>query len=134
MTPTIEQFMTPAPYTIGADQTLETAMEMMHVYGVRHLPVRDGGKLVGIVSERDLDKRESAHDSRRLYTPVRDVMVPAPFSVSPETPFADVVRAMSQERYGSVLVVHGENVVGIFTTVDAARVLADFVENVRGAA
>ncbi len=130
MTPTIEQFMTPTPQTIGADQTLEAAAEMMRAYGVRHLPVRAEGKLVGVVSARDLERAEAAHDSRRLYTPVSEVMRKDPWCVPPEAPLAEVVREMAERKVGSAVVVSGDCVCGIFTGVDAARVLADLVEAV----
>lgn len=139
MTPTIEQFMTPTPKTIGADQTLEVAADMMRELGVRHLPVRASGaresgaregKLVGVVSARDLERADAARDSRRLYTPVSEVMRTNPWCVAPETPLADVVREMAERKVGSVVIASGDCVVGIFTGVDAARVLADLVEAV----
>ena len=53
-TTTIDQVMTPQPYTIGRDQTLATAHQMMRAHLVRHLPVLEHSELVGIVSQRDL--------------------------------------------------------------------------------
>jgi CBS domain-containing protein len=130
MTPTIEQFMTPTPQTIEANQTLEAAAEMMQSAGVRHLPVRDHGVLVGVLSERDLARSDAARDTRRLFTPVTEVMQHEPYCVEPTSPLTDVVREMAERRIGSALIVHGERIVGIFTSVDAANVLADLVEAV----
>jgi acetoin utilization protein AcuB len=54
MTLTVERFMTRSPLTIGQDQPLAAAHRMMREHRVRHLPVLDGGMLVGVVSQRDL--------------------------------------------------------------------------------
>ena len=53
-TPTVKDFMTEMPHTINEDLSLKKAMEMMHEYGCRHLPVLHGGKVVGILSDRDI--------------------------------------------------------------------------------
>ena len=52
--PLIRDYMTESPHSIGANQTLATAHEMMRAHQIRHLPVLRAGKLVGIVSQRDL--------------------------------------------------------------------------------
>jgi CBS domain-containing protein len=132
MIATIEQFMTPMPQTIAADQTLAAAGDLMRSCGVRHLPVCDpveGGRVVGVVSLRDLERAEEAKDTRRLYTPVREVMRTEPWCVAPDASLVSVVREMADRKVGSALVVAGGRAIGIFTGVDAARVLADLVEN-----
>ena len=47
--------MSAGPHTIGREQSLAAAKQLMHKSHVRHLPVLHGGKLVGVLSERDLD-------------------------------------------------------------------------------
>jgi len=51
----ISQCITPAPETIAADATLADAKTVMHEHGVRHLPVVEGGRIIGILSEREVD-------------------------------------------------------------------------------
>src|SRR5437879_4833811 len=53
-TTTIRDYMTPAPHTIGVEQPLAVAAALMQAHHIRHLPVLHGGKLVGILSERDV--------------------------------------------------------------------------------
>ncbi|MBS1962061.1 MAG: CBS domain-containing protein [Bdellovibrionales bacterium] len=122
--PHILKFMSAMPHTIGSDQPLNRALEIMRQHRIRHLPVLDGGKLVGVLSDRDVKLGASFADSEELT--VDDVMTPEPYSVLPEAPVNRVVSEMAEKKYGCA-VVQQENgkVVGIFTANDGLRVLAD---------
>jgi acetoin utilization protein AcuB len=117
--------MTPAPHTIGRDQPLALAQERMRSLGVRHLPVLDGGRLVGVISQRDALLVETLRDVDPTKVPVEDAMSTDVRTVPPETPLRDVARDMAEHKYGCALVAEGTHVVGIFTTVDALRALVD---------
>jgi CBS domain-containing protein len=52
--PTVRQYMTPGPHTISPAQPLTIARRQMLDHEVRHLPVLEGGRIVGLISERDL--------------------------------------------------------------------------------
>jgi acetoin utilization protein AcuB len=121
----IAQFMSAAPICVQHDAELATAVEMLEQHGVRHLPVLDGSKLVGIVSERDLAVVESlVPDEWERYL-VGEAMTPEPYVVSPDTPLRDVARVMADHKYGCALVVETNGkLVGLFSTVDALRLLA----------
>ena len=120
----IAAHMTLSPHTIGRSQTLAFAHEMMMKHDIRHLPVLDGGKLVGIISERDLLLLETFRGIDPREVKVEEAMVPDPFLVSPSAPAGEVCRLMAQHKYGSVIVAEHGKVVGIFTAVDALRILA----------
>jgi acetoin utilization protein AcuB len=107
--------MTPSPLTIGRDQTLATAHDLMHEHHIRHLPVLDGGVLVGILSARDIQFDPS--------TLVEDAMTPDPYIVAADTPVRDVAKQMVDHKYGCAIVVDRGHVAGIFTTIDALRLL-----------
>lgn len=119
--------MTPSPLTIGRDQTLATAHDLMHKHNIRHLPVLDGGVLVGIVTDRDLHLVESLAGTDPKSTLVEDAMTPDPYIVAADTPLHDVAKQMVDHKYGCAVVVDrghvGSHVVGIFTTIDALRLL-----------
>jgi acetoin utilization protein AcuB len=122
---TVASFMTPAPHLIGRQQTLAVAHLLMRTHGIRHLPVLDGGRLVGVVSERDLHLVETLTDTEPMTTLIEEAMTQDPLTVSPDARLADVAKLMHTHRRGSVIVVDRGHVVGIFTAVDALRVLAD---------
>lgn len=121
---TIRHFMTPAPHTIGAEQSLERAHAVMRAYRVRHLPVLRGGALVGIVSQRDLMLIETLPGVRPGEVPVEDAMTTDVYLVGPRTPVAVVATRMADRKLGSAIVVEDGRVVGVFTVTDACRALA----------
>jgi acetoin utilization protein AcuB len=88
--PSIQKYMTTAPHSIGRDQTLAKAHAMMREHGFRHLPVLDGGKLVGVVSQRDLHLIESLRDIDVNAVKVEDAMTSEVYSVSPDAPLDEV--------------------------------------------
>lgn len=122
--PLIQKVMTTMPHTVGADIPLKSAKAMMSEYHIRHLPVLEGGKLVGILTERDIHLASSFQGAAEMK--VDNVMMPMTYTVRPETPLNTVVTEMAEHKYGSA-VVQQENgkVVGIFTAVDGLRVLSD---------
>jgi len=126
--PQVQQFMTRTPHTLGSDQPLKKALEMMTQYQIRHLPVRRAGKLIGLISERTL-KEALGHPQGGKLT-AEDVMLTETFCVAPQTPLDEVVAAMAEEKYGSALIEDEEGkLVGIFTTVDACRALRQILES-----
>ncbi len=120
---TVERFMSRDPYTIGADQPLTVAHRIMRSHRIRHLPVLVAGKLVGMVSERDLTLIETMRGVNPDMVTVEEAMTPTPYVVGPEMSIATVALEMAQNRYGSAVVMSGGQVVGIFTTVDALQAL-----------
>jgi acetoin utilization protein AcuB len=85
--------------------------------------VLHGGRIEGVVSERDLLFLESIPGINPTVVRVEEGMVPDVFTVSPETPIAEVIETMIARKLGSAIVCEGERVLGVFTTVDALRAL-----------
>jgi acetoin utilization protein AcuB len=126
-TSTIESYMTSSPQSIGYDQTLRQAHDLMREHQIRHLPVLQGGKLVGILSQRDLALIESLGDVEPDEVMVEEAMTREVFSVAPDAPLEDVALEMADRKLGSAVVVRGNEVVGVFTTVDALRALSELL-------
>jgi acetoin utilization protein AcuB len=123
MTDTIEIFMTRSVHTIGTKSLLADAHRMMNDHGIRHLPVLEGGRLVGMLSQRDLHLIETLKDVDPKEVRVEEAMSQDCYTVASETPLAEVAREMAQHKYGSAVIVRGAEVLGIFTTTDALRAL-----------
>ena len=121
----VAKYMSPGPHTIGREQSLAAAKQLMHKSHVRHLPVLHGGKLVGVISERELDVIGALPGSKQLS--VEDAMVPDVYVTSEDTELATVVTDMARLKVGSAIVVKGDDVVGVFTAVDGLRALAELL-------
>lgn len=126
--PTVQKYMTMAPHSIGVEQPLSRAHAMMGEHGIRHLPVLHGGKLMGMLTERDLRLVESLAGVDPTKVKVEDAMSTVVYSVAPETPLDEVVETMGEHKYGSAVVMQNQKIVGIFTTVDACRALAELLK------
>lgn len=120
-------YMTAGPHTIGREQSIAAARQLMHKSHVRHLPVLHGGKLVGVVSERELDVIGALPGSTQLS--VEDAMVPDVYVTSADAPLEAVAADMARLKVGSAVVVKGDDVVGVFTAVDGLRALAELLKS-----
>lgn len=128
-TPLVSEYMTAHPHSIGAEQPLSRAHEIMREYQIRHLPVLQGGRIVGIVSLRDLHLVETLSDVDPEKVPVSEAMVPDPYTVAPSEPLGLMVQHMAEHKYGSAIVVERGKVVGMFTTTDALRLLGKLLQS-----
>lgn len=123
----ISAYMTHNPHSIGHDQTAATARALMKKHDIRHLPVLDGGHIVGLLSERDLDLLETLKDVDPTKVTVEEAMSQDPYVVAPAQSLGVVVREMARHKYGAAVVAEGPKVVGVFTTIDALNALGSEV-------
>lgn len=93
---------------------------------IRHLPVLDGERLVGVVSQHDLDVVAAVSGTNLERIEVAHVMTP-PIEVWSETPLDEVSALMKNTRRDCVVVRGGHGIEGIFTATDALEALADLV-------
>jgi acetoin utilization protein AcuB len=126
--PPIHKYMSTSPHTIGAEQTIAMAAKVMSEHRIRHLPVLHGGKVVGMLSQRDVSVIETLKDVDPNVVTVEDAMSGSPYITDAETPLTVVAAEMAEHKYGSAIVMQANHVVGVFTTVDACRVLAEIFE------
>ena len=130
---TVARHMSAGPVTIASQRTLAEAHEIMRAHGVRHLPVVDAGRLVGLVSQRDLYLLETLRGVDAGWETVAEAMAREPYTVRPDTALDEVAREMADRKYGCAVVAEGTEVVGVFTTVDALRALAAVLRRAGGA-
>ena len=122
--PTIGSVMTPFPHVVQINDSVLVARALMIEHEVRHLPVKDGNTLVGVLTDRDLkralDPGLGLPPKAELF--VRDVFVPDAYVVEVGEPLDGVLDHLSSQHIGSVLVTKNGRLVGIFTLTDAARI------------
>jgi acetoin utilization protein AcuB len=121
--PTVREYMSPSPVTVNGNRSLTAAEALMREHGIRHLPVLDGGQVVGLLSERDVLLVESMPGVNPTVVRVEEAMVQDVFQASPDDSVADVVQTMIDRKLGSAVVVDEGRAVGVFTTIDALRAL-----------
>ncbi len=106
--------------TIGPQATLREAHQLMWERGIRHLPVLDEGRLVGIITDRDIRLATSVLRPNPLSCDARvyEVMKRPVLTADPLDPVEDAARLMREEKVGCLPVVEGKELVGIITGID----------------
>ena len=121
----VSEYMTMHPHSIDEQATLRQAMEQMTQHQIRHLPVKRGGQVIGILSDRDLKLFFGISNINPAHLKVSSISHGHPYTVPPDAPLAEVAKKMAAQHYGSALVMKGDELLGIFTTVDACRALSE---------
>ncbi len=128
MSLTLTEAITPFPYTVDAKQSAETAHSLLVKHKVRHLAVVHEGDIVGVLSDRDVSQALSMESGEKGLTPVFTLCSKPAYVVDKSEPLAKVVREMANHHYGCALVTEDGKLVGIVTTTDVCRLLADHLE------
>ena len=127
---TVRDIMMSFPVTLSPDDNLELASNVISLGRIRHIPVVEQGKLVGLISARDLisaaadrvlglkEKNKSALLKTQL---VKKVMKRKVVTVPPETPIKDAARLMADKKIGCVPVISEGALVGLVTTTNVLR-------------
>ena len=123
----VKDIMTKEVATLSSEDELSLANDIMRLGRIRHLPVVDGTRLVGIISERDLFKKSLAQalgyaskDTRDLMKTLRikDVMVTGVITIPPDTQVCEATKMMIEEKIGCLPVVEDNLLVGLITETD----------------
>jgi acetoin utilization protein AcuB len=120
----VQDLMTRSPLTLDASSSVADAGRLMEQRGIHHLPVTDEGLLVGLISERDVKFIAAQANSNPEEIALSQAMSRAPWTVAPSMPLEVAVRHMARHKLGSSVVVENQEVVGIFTSQDGLRALA----------
>lgn len=128
------KWMTKGVLTASGATRIREAAGLMKARNIRHLPVMEGERLIGIVSDRDLrqamppqalalDVYEREYLMDKVH--VSDVMTKRVVGVSPDVSFAKAADLMVRNKIGCLVVLEGEVLVGIITESDILRAVAD---------
>lgn len=120
----VADIMTIEVVEIQGNSSVSEAAKEMDVKGLGCVLVTEAGKVVGIVTERDLVRRVLAQGFGPSHVKVKDIMTTPLITVSPTTTVEDASRIMSQYRVRRLPVVRDETLVGLITVTDVAMLMA----------
>jgi CBS domain-containing protein/nucleotide-binding universal stress UspA family protein len=134
----IKTLLTRPAITTEPATPLRDARALMHRRGIRHLPVIDHHRLVGMLTERDIERADvssipeiARHDwpSALAGLVVADVMARDPLALHPETPVAEAARLARDRRVDAFAVVDSDEIAGVVTRSDLLAVLSGLLEH-----
>jgi len=134
---TVAQVMTPDPVTIGPEDTLMSALELMRKHGIRRVPVVVAGTLVGLLAEGDLKRAQpsilsatEAEFNRVMEaTPVSRIMIQNPLTVGEGTSLLEAAQTLHTTKFGALPVVGAGGLRGMLTDSDLIRCLASLLSH-----
>ncbi|MGH7846608.1 MAG: CBS domain-containing protein [Candidatus Binatia bacterium] len=130
---TVKEIMMSAPVTLGPADTLDVANDIIYLGRVRHIPIVDNGKLVGVISHRDLFGTAATtllglkgRPKKALLKSfqIKDLMRKLVLTISPDAPVKDAARLMADKKVGCLPVVDNGSLVGLVTATDILRYVA----------
>ena len=119
----VREVMTRELVTIDPETSCDKARRLMEDHRIRHLPVVEEGRLVGMVSDRDV-RSASVHPA----AVAAKIMTAWPVTVTPETRVEHAARLMLDGRFGSLPVVAGATLAGIITYTDLLRAFMRLID------
>lgn len=120
----IADVMTPCPYTIDANASMNDALEKMRISNIRHLPVKKGDLLIGILSKRDVKLSKLICDHHIQCPNAGDIALKDPYIVQATDDAGQVAKEMADKKLDCVIVADSNGtLVGLFTTIDACNLI-----------
>lgn len=133
----VAELMTSQVFTVEPHDLIDRVFFLIHYEKIRHLPVVEKGKLVGIVSDRDLYKAlgpksnsnavESNKDNSQLHVvsqKVAHIMHRGVYTISPDALLSEAAGMMVEHRIGALPVLEKDKLVGIITSTDILKAFA----------
>ena len=133
----VEELMTSKVFTVSPHDMIDRVFFLIHYEKVRHLPVVEKGKVVGIVSDRDMYKAlgpksnssaiEGGNQNNELHVipkKVMNIMRRGVFTVGPDTLASEAAGIMAEHKIGALPVVKNDKLVGILSATDILRVFS----------
>ena len=123
---TVEDLMTRDPGWLGPEDTIETAWRKMREHSVRHIPVCKDGRLVGLLTQKDL--LANAQKQSILTFPVAEIMVMDVESIEADMSLRDAAIVMKDKKLSCLPVIKDGQLAGIVTDSDYLALVIDLLE------
>jgi len=133
----VAEVMTSQVFTVEPNDLIDRVFFLIHYEKIRHLPVVEKGKLIGIVSDRDLYKAlgpksnsnaiEHNKDNSQLYVvsqKVGHIMHRGVYTIAPDAMLSEAAAMLAEHRIGALPVVDNGKLIGILSATDVLRVFA----------
>ena len=133
----VEELMTTQVFTVEPNDMIDRVFFLIHYEKVRHLPVVEKGKVIGMVSDRDMYKalgpksnskaieaNKSGNELHVIPKKVQNIMRRGVISVSPVTLVSDAAALMADKKIGALPVIDNESLVGILSSTDILTVFS----------
>lgn len=138
----VKELMSTKIYTISPDDMLDRVVVMFHFNAIRHLPVIEKGKVIGVISDRDVKKilgprrqgKPGADGRETIDIPVRkvrNIMQRKLTTIGPEDKASDAAAIMAKRKIGCLPVVKKDRLIGIITSTDILRAFVKLAEKVQ---
>ena len=134
---TVAEIMTREPHTLGPDDSLASARQMMAEHHIRHIPVLSGdGSLIGLVSQRDVLAAEDSTvlneaggpDSRDQYVAISSIMTTPVQTVEEHADLRGTAMHIQKNKLGCLPVLNEGQLVGIITDSDFVAIAINLME------
>lgn len=125
--------MMKGPVTLQSGEMLDLANDVMTLGRIRHLPILENGKVVGVLSQRNLFHSAlmtalgiRLKERKKMFKaiPVNEVMSTPVTTVSPDAGLKEAARLMMEKKIGCLPVVENDTLVGLLTETDILRYVA----------
>ena len=126
----VKEIMVGSPVTLKPEDTLNLANDLISLGRIRHIPVVEDGRLIGLLSERDLigaaatqifGLKQKSKSALLKSVLIKNVMKKKVITVTPETKIGEAARLMADKKIGCVPVMDDGRLVGLVTTTDILR-------------
>ncbi len=121
----IRGVMTPYPYSVSLNDSLEQVQCLMQLHSIRHVPVVEGGKPISVITERDINLALSVYGDapEGASIALSQICTMNTYMVDADDDLENVVAHMVRNHIGSALVLDDQRLAGIFTMTDACKYL-----------
>ena len=129
--------MTREVATLEEGQSLREALNLQQLHRIRHIPVVADGRVVGILTDRDIKRAspsllsgidQKQYDELLEKIRVGQIMTRNPHTVTPATPLKHVAEILIDRKFGALPVIENNLLVGIITEIDLLRALYEMLD------